>query len=1544
MGNPIAFLTCYHVCPKKSGSKDHVGGKIFKAAGSVHSGGMPIARVTDKLACECGSDTIETGSAGVFCEGQPVAYVGSMTSHGGQVVEGNSTVSVGEKTSGGPYDGLLAEMLAEPMEKQAGEADSGPSVTQSTQDTITDSNQNTVAPVRSQSGTTPSPDKSLLSQPAADDEDRELIVEVLGRSHPDGHKFCFFDYQGLDPDPVSLDGKLSREPTDDSVIYRWDWTEEKDDRRLFMEIATESGDPIRVPFLHQARAIEYQDEDQDDRQKHVVVPVVASTLIAGVPKKELVSGKPPKDTNPHHHVLCRAGFLYFFYESKLWREVEVTITEDGTPHYRDVPLDTYRTGEDGKFEERYREVTGVALEEIWLPSRVLNYWQTMRVAFAESQWTGERVNFFERHTNHIDERCDLIEMEIRDQDIANGVDHFTRPLRSHVLPASVLDRQRPRAPGIEYDYDRPEEYLLTKSGLYEDDETSKALNVHSQHEDSSAYAPVPEDKRPEMNALCNVLAGTMRELDIEGVDDNLPNWEKAPVKYAPIDKIKERKIGVIRLEDRLYRVRYLLERHKAGAWFADAAVRRAKEREFFDSASLVNTVVVPEEIGGKPSPFNEHKDEMDDKGKQLLSFSMAEHERGMAVAYLAEVQDQLIELLNDSHTQNEIVELFTHYDCDYLGAFSFMTSVFQTVSKEPFECDALSGPVNDIHAYRGKRWVSDVAEGGRGALYLALFPDMKKDDLTQPYQGPTEEDLDKDRASYRSSRGIYQATKLAALEDAELPDADSLKTLDGLSVLQAAELEMTASVALAGLKPMASLLMTIQGNLISALEEANKKSLEARQEHGKLVRLQSEEQAKKLRIENEADELRREIGRLEEAENNQLRHLMDKEHRIRKLQDNRRQLPQLARQMQELDAEIASRAQAIEELGARTLALRSEYTIRLAHYLRSSMPGNFGNLKLTSYSQAVVEQSFVLGMPAALIARDYERFYKAALEGKADKEVAVKTLHAQGKGIYQEYRADVKVLTMPENEETAKTLRQLSEAETEYVQLRNELDEAKKLAKDTLFTRPGAVLQTELENTVEQRTELAKTKLDRRINLEKLEARLEASGHRLSDLTKDAQKAANDSTSAANKAAAKASSKVYRALSHPIVPIGALLLEAFNVFSMGSGIKRELRISPIRGGLKGLSATYDVALLSVTISNRFASNGSLIARRTEFLHREAFKGKVAEKIAERLGKRLLLNGALGVIGAAITAVTLSMDAAYALNLGNPAVAAANGLIATGVVSLTVFGLMGKSGVLLMMGPLGWLAVGVAAVAVGVWLLFAYSDQPIQVWLRNGPFGPEDGVDALKRSKEAYQSLLSVCMGVSARLESFESGEVEDQSDRAAAIAKSNARIVIRSPAIGLQSSIVSDDFSVKLDLVEELKRIYVEDIASVDTSRWSVSRRTPVPDHFVNDLVVLWEERTNDGLAFYIDHPSKLTQKVPVSLNTEKEYLEYEYHIKEYSWQVSAQLKLHYQDDDFIVVPGPDPEDNLPYDEKNEEHTKPDYSDKDQHFWHHTRLTLPEGA
>ncbi|MCK7545668.1 PAAR domain-containing protein [Marinobacter bryozoorum] len=95
MGKPAATLSCYHTCPDKTGNKDHIGGPIVAGSSNVVIGGMPAARVGDKVVCRGPGDTIAKGSSSVFVNGQAVARVGDETEHGGTIVAGNPTVIVG---------------------------------------------------------------------------------------------------------------------------------------------------------------------------------------------------------------------------------------------------------------------------------------------------------------------------------------------------------------------------------------------------------------------------------------------------------------------------------------------------------------------------------------------------------------------------------------------------------------------------------------------------------------------------------------------------------------------------------------------------------------------------------------------------------------------------------------------------------------------------------------------------------------------------------------------------------------------------------------------------------------------------------------------------------------------------------------------------------------------------------------------------------------------------------------------------------------------------------------------------------------------------------------------------------------------------------------------------------------------------------------------------------------------------------------------------------------------------------------------------------
>jgi len=108
---PAARVTDIHTCPQVTGMVPHVGGPILPPCEpTVIIGGMPAARVSDHAACVGPIDTIAQGSPTVFINGKPAARIGDMTQHGGVIVTGYPTVTIGNVGMGGiasPFGLLL---------------------------------------------------------------------------------------------------------------------------------------------------------------------------------------------------------------------------------------------------------------------------------------------------------------------------------------------------------------------------------------------------------------------------------------------------------------------------------------------------------------------------------------------------------------------------------------------------------------------------------------------------------------------------------------------------------------------------------------------------------------------------------------------------------------------------------------------------------------------------------------------------------------------------------------------------------------------------------------------------------------------------------------------------------------------------------------------------------------------------------------------------------------------------------------------------------------------------------------------------------------------------------------------------------------------------------------------------------------------------------------------------------------------------------------------------------------------------------------------
>ena len=85
-----------HVCPLVTGVVPHVGGPILPpGCPTVLIGGMPAARVGDKITCTGPPDSIVQGSATVTIGGKAAARMGDSAAHGGTIILGLPTVLIG---------------------------------------------------------------------------------------------------------------------------------------------------------------------------------------------------------------------------------------------------------------------------------------------------------------------------------------------------------------------------------------------------------------------------------------------------------------------------------------------------------------------------------------------------------------------------------------------------------------------------------------------------------------------------------------------------------------------------------------------------------------------------------------------------------------------------------------------------------------------------------------------------------------------------------------------------------------------------------------------------------------------------------------------------------------------------------------------------------------------------------------------------------------------------------------------------------------------------------------------------------------------------------------------------------------------------------------------------------------------------------------------------------------------------------------------------------------------------------------------------------
>jgi hypothetical protein len=349
-----------------------------------------------------------------------------------------------------------------------------------------------------------------------------------------------------------------------------------------------------------------------------------------------------------------------------------------------------------------------------------------------------------------------------------------------------------------------------------------------------------------------------------------------------------------------------------------------------------------------------------------------------------------------------------------------------------------------------------------------------------------------------------------------------------------------------------------------------------------------------------------------------------------------------------------------------------------------------------------------------------------------------------------------------------------------------------------------------------------------------------------------------------------------------------------------------------------LSSGYGGALAAILLSERFANEA--LKRKISAVLSYEFEHQAATAIAKVFGAKALTVKMLlgGIGGLALTGVSLS-DTIYAINTGDQA-ALGHGIVTMGGVVTTLSAMVPAQLTLLGMGPLGW--AGLCLILGGAVLVAHYEDEPIENWLKNGPFGEHDGLPHLQGDNNALEAWYRLVYLLSqVRVSIYPIPEItrvtlkrQGLADHDLAQATHLIRLESNLPGM---TGFTEQQLTFKLQLLSH--RVKQDSNHSVPLAPQQV------PDTEMQSYI-LREGVTPDGYEYIVRTPSphtETTKFLGIPLST---------HNVSYTWQPKAQIRVETGIRE-LAFPAPPPKDSTLYDARDNEHTEPDFSEKKQLFW-----------
>ena len=549
-------------------------------------------------------------------------------------------------------------------------------------------------------------------------EGESLIIEVMGKDHPEGHSFRIFDESNYEQQEW-LENKVRLESLEDSVLHLWPRSGQPA-HNIWLDIEAEEGAPIRVSFFSDVDSTPRQLNGQWNR----IWPIVPLTALHDANPEP---GQPSENVVP-----LRSGFIYIFRSGKLWRELEVGQVDTGKPVFRDVRLSDFREpGLAGVTEDR-RAVVGKALPAIWLPVCQMNasIMSEFQLAFSEVQFSVERIAYLERDAEARMRRCQTLQGP-EPAVTSTSVSGQSVVAPGQLMPLASLPEMRSREPYLEQRLPRPWKQVYDLAGTY-------ASNLYSQAEEelqafriggASAEAAW-ESARYRDAPLIGVPGARADALDERGDKEATESqfWQPLGASEDVLSHAKENQYAGVILEDRLFSLRRYLTRALEAHRLLTRLLEEVEKQPHSNSAQLVHRLMGPERLAGKENPLHQFLDSIETSLFGPLHTHLLTAQRQLAREELVEAQKMLAGLVRQTENQIALADLFSLAQADYIEGFALTREIFQILAMDTNSVDHLARTeaASDAQIRDANDLVLNIVkEGSDQPLHNMLFPPEK---------------------------------------------------------------------------------------------------------------------------------------------------------------------------------------------------------------------------------------------------------------------------------------------------------------------------------------------------------------------------------------------------------------------------------------------------------------------------------------------------------------------------------------------------------------------------------------------------------------------------------------------------------------------------------------------------------------------------------------------------------------------------------------------------------------------------------------------------